>query len=155
MTKRRVVLGLVLLMWILILLGIASSKGTALDEIIAGNNITASNLIADQRPSNFNESTTCTFIKNIGNTKDVEFIKVHFKNAFRGADQNIATIDRIWQVSDTNSSQVIINDSNKVIITSGSPLMLEEGYEVAIKSIDIDGVNVNLDSSKNGECHWF
>lgn len=139
MTKRRVVLGLVLLMWILILLGIASSKGTALDEIIAGNNITASNLIADQRPSNFNESTTCTFIKNIGNTKDVEFIKVHFKNAFSGADQNIATIDRIWQVSDTNSSQIITNSSDRSTLTSGTPLTLEEGYKLAIKSIDLTG----------------
>ena len=28
-------------------------------------------------------------------------IAVHFKNAFRGADQNLATIDGIWQISDS------------------------------------------------------
>jgi tetratricopeptide (TPR) repeat protein len=102
-------------------------------------------------PLFFNETTTYTFIKDIGRAEDVELIKVHFKNAFRGADQNVATVDRIWQVSDTNSSQVIINDSNEKTITSGTPLKLEEGYELAIKSIDIDGNKVFMELSKNGE----
>jgi hypothetical protein len=30
----------------------------------------------------------------------VEIIRVHFENIFRGANQNLATVDRIWQVSD-------------------------------------------------------
>jgi tetratricopeptide (TPR) repeat protein len=102
-------------------------------------------------PLFFDETTTYTFIKDIGRAEDVELIKVHFKNIFRGADQNLAIVDRIWQVSETNSSQVIINDShNKRTITSGTPLKLVEGYELAIKGIDIDGVRVNLELSKNG-----
>ena len=97
------------------------------------------------------ETATYTFIKDMGSAKEVEVIKVHFKNAFRGTDQNLATIDRVWQVSDTNSSQVLINYSyGKMTITSGTPLKLGEGYELAIKSIDIDGVRVNLELSKNG-----
>jgi len=124
--------------------------------LVATENATANNVTAEKWVSNFNqtnstETATYTFIKDIGHAKDVEVIKVHFKNAFRGTDQNLATIDRIWQVSDTNSSQVIINYSHgKMTITSGVPLKLREGYELAIKSIDIDGVRVNLELSKNG-----
>ena len=92
-----------------------------------------------------------TFTKDIGRAKDTEVIKVHFKNAFRGADQNLATLDRVWQLSDTNSSHVIINDSHEVTITSGTPIKLEEGYELAIKSIDIDGNKVYVELTKNGE----
>jgi predicted RNA-binding protein len=90
-----------------------------------------------------------TFAKDIGNAKDVEVIKVHFKNAFRGANQNLATVDQIWQVSDTDSSLVVINDSFRRTITCGTPLMLEEGYELVIKSIDIDGNKVYVELSKN------
>ena len=135
-------------MWILIPFGIASSKDITYDETITGNT-TAMDLIADQKTSNFNESTY-NFIKDIGDAKDVEVIKVHFKNAFRGADSNLAIIDRVWQVSDTNSSQVIINYSHEVMTTSGMPLKLGEGYELAIKSIDIDGKRVYLELSKSG-----
>ena len=35
-------------------------------------------------------------------------------------------------------------------VTSGTPLKMEEGYELAIKSIDIDGNKVYLELSKDG-----
>ena len=38
----------------------------------------------------------------------------------------------------------------RLTVTSGTPLKLEEGYELAIKSIDIDGNKVYLELSKNG-----
>lgn len=81
----------------------------------------------------------------------VEIIKVHFKNSFRGADQDLATIDQLWQVSDVDSSQVIINNSDELVITSGTPLNLKEGYGLTIKSIDIDGNKLYVELSKNGE----
>ena len=37
----------------------------------------------------------------LGNTTDIIKIAVHFKNAFRGADTNIATVDGVFQISDT------------------------------------------------------
>ena len=37
----------------------------------------------------------------VGDAKKVVIIAVHFKNAFAGADQNLATIDGEWQLSDT------------------------------------------------------
>ncbi|MGV8175624.1 MAG: S-layer protein domain-containing protein [Methanothrix sp.] len=44
---------------------------------------------------------TYYFRKTLGNQKDLVIIAVHFKNAFRGTDQNLATVDGIWQISDT------------------------------------------------------
>ena len=106
--------------------------------------------IAFDKLGKYNVSTSYAFIEDIGNAKDVELVKVHFKNSFRGADRDLATIDRIWQVSDSDSSQVVVNNSDELVITSGIPLGLEEGYELAIKSIDIDGNKVYVELSKNG-----
>jgi tetratricopeptide (TPR) repeat protein len=92
-----------------------------------------------------------TYSTDIGSVENAKIIEVHFKNAVRGADQDMATVDRIWQASDNNPSQVLRNDSNEVIITSSSPLTLEEGYELGLKSIDISGVKSYVELSKNGK----
>ncbi len=68
-------------------------------------------------------------------------IRVHFKNSFRGADQNLATIDGLWQ---------LIADSRSRTMNSGTPLGLEEGYELLIQSIDIDGNKLHLELCKDG-----
>ncbi|MCX6679626.1 MAG: S-layer protein domain-containing protein [Methanothrix sp.] len=36
----------------------------------------------------------------VGDQKKLVTVAAHFKNAFRGADQNLATVDGLWQVSD-------------------------------------------------------
>jgi len=77
-------------------------------------------------------------------------INVHFKNIFRGADSNLATIDRISQTSERDPSRMLINDTHESIITSGTPLKLEDGYELAIKSVDIDGNKAHLELTKDG-----
>jgi S-layer protein (TIGR01567 family) len=46
--------------------------------------------------------------------------------------------------------QILIDDDNQMTVTSGTPLKLEEGYELAIKSIDYDGNKVYIELSKNG-----
>ena len=147
MTHRKVTFELVLL--ILISLNISSSQDITPDGIIA-NNIT-DDPIADYRTSNFDEATTYAFIKDIGNAKGVEVIRIRFKNAFRGADQDVTAVDWIWQVSDADLNQVLINNSSKAIITSSTPLELKEGYELAIKSTDLDGNKLYMELSKNGE----
>jgi len=48
-------------------------------------------------------------------------------------------------------SKVLVDDDTEQTITSASPLKLEEGYQLAIKSIDIDGNKAYLDLSKNGQ----
>lgn len=77
-------------------------------------------------------------------------IMVHFKNYFRGVDQNLATVDNIWQTSEVDSSRILLNDTHSQIIASDMPLNLEEGYKLAIKSMDIDGNKVYVELQKDG-----
>jgi S-layer protein (TIGR01567 family) len=53
-------------------------------------------------------------------------------------------------LSSEQLEQVLMDDDSEMTVTSGTPLKLEEGYELAIKSIDIDGNKVFLELSKNG-----
>jgi S-layer protein (TIGR01567 family) len=48
-------------------------------------------------------------------------------------------------------SKVLVDDDTEQTITSANPLKLEEGYQLAIKSIDIDGNKAYLDLSKDGQ----
>ena len=43
---------------------------------------------------------TYVYKKDLGDTEKIVIVAVHFKNAFRGADTDLATIDGIWQISD-------------------------------------------------------
>lgn len=46
------------------------------------------------------DKTYCYKNPKVGDQKGLVTIAVHFKNAFRGADQNLATINEVWQISD-------------------------------------------------------
>ena len=78
-------------------------------------------------------------------------IRVHFKNAFRGANKNLVTIDHIWQNSEKNPDLVLINDSRSLTIATEMPLLLDEGYELTAQSVDVDGNKTYLELSKDGE----
>ncbi len=53
-------------------------------------------------------------------------------------------------LSSEQLEKILVDDDTERTVTSGTPLKLEEGYELAIKSIDIDGNKVYLELSKNG-----
>ena len=53
-------------------------------------------------------------------------------------------------LSSEQLEEVLIDDDSELTVTSGTPLKLQQGYELAIKSIDIDGNKVYLELSKNG-----
>ena len=53
-------------------------------------------------------------------------------------------------LSDEQLLKILVDDDDEMTVTSGTPLKLEEGYELAIKSIDIDGNKVYLELSKDG-----
>jgi S-layer protein (TIGR01567 family) len=53
-------------------------------------------------------------------------------------------------LSSEQLQKILIDDNTKKTVTSGTPLKLEEGYELAIKAIDIDGNKVYLELSKDG-----
>ena len=100
-----------------------------------------------------------TFIyqKNFGNSKDVVVVAVHFKNAFRGADQNLATVDALWQLSDEAldvsegtdygkmTIQTIIansitmnNEDNDITLSKNKDISLMPG--IGIKTADDDSL---------------
>jgi hypothetical protein len=47
--------------------------------------------------------------------------------------------------------KILVNNKDEKTVTSGTPLKLEEGYELGIKSIDIDGNKVFLELTKDGQ----
>jgi len=92
---------------------------------------------------------TYIYPKNLS-THDSELIKVHFRNFFGGIDWNLATVDHILQVSDSDSSCVLQNNHTEITIWSGNPLKLEDGYDLAILSIDLNGNKAHVELSRNG-----
>lgn len=78
-------------------------------------------------------------------------IRVHFRNAFRGANINLVTIDDVWQASEADPSRVLVNNSSQFALRTGETIKLEEGYELAIKSVDIDGNKAYLELIKDGQ----
>jgi S-layer protein (TIGR01567 family) len=54
-------------------------------------------------------------------------------------------------LADEQLEEILLDDDTEMTVTSGTPLKLGEGYELAIKSIDIDGNKVYLELTKDGE----
>ncbi len=54
-------------------------------------------------------------------------------------------------LSSEQLEQILIDSKDEMTVTSGTPLKLEQGYELAIKSIDIDGNKVYLELTKDGQ----
>ncbi len=103
---------------------------------------------------------TYTYKKNLGDTEKIVVIAVHFKNAFRGADQDLATVDGIWQISDTitdveedteydkmtvqsvNADTLTImmnNEDNKITLNKNKDQLLMEN--IRIKTADQDTIS--------------
>ena len=70
---------------------------------------------------------------NLGDTTDIIQIAVHFKNAFHGADKDSATIDGIFQISDT-------------------PILLKSDQQfgkMSIRNVDATGMSITMDNKDN------
>jgi len=69
----------------------------------------------------------------IGQTADIIQIAVHFKNAFGGVDTNIATVDGIFQVSDTPTN-----------------INADQQYDkMSIRNVDPTAMTVTMDNKDN------
>ena len=96
---------------------------------------------------------TYYYKKDVGDSKDVVIVAAHFKNAFRGADQDLATVDGLWQLSDTatdvsenteydkmtiqtvtDNSIMMNNEDNDITLSNDKDISLMEG--VRIKTAD-------------------
>jgi S-layer protein (TIGR01567 family) len=76
---------------------------------------------------------TYVYKKDMGDTEKIVIIAVHFKNAFRGADTDLATVDGIWQISDTPTS--IKEDT--------------EYDKMAIQTVDADAMRITMNNEDN------
>ena len=91
----------------------------------------------------------------VGDSKDVVIVAAHFKNAFRGADQDLATVDGLWQLSDTpedvsenteydkmtiqtvaSDSIIMSNEDNDIILSRNADISLMPG--INIRTADAD-----------------
>ena len=100
---------------------------------------------------------TYVYKKDMGDTEKIVIIAVHFKNAFRGADTDLATVNGIWQISDTPTSIkedteydkmtiqtvdadartiTMSNEDNKITLTKKRDVSLMEN--IRIKTADQD-----------------
>ncbi len=53
-------------------------------------------------------------------------------------------------LSDEQLEEILVDDDTEMTIDSGTPLNIKQGYQLAIKSIDINGNNVYLELIKDG-----
>jgi S-layer protein (TIGR01567 family) len=81
---------------------------------------------------------TFYFKKDVGEQKELVIIAVHFKNAFRGADQDLATIDGVWQISDTATDVKTDTEYGKMRIAT-----------VSADTITMDNQDNTITLSKN------
>ncbi|NYT01451.1 MAG: S-layer protein, partial [Methanosarcinales archaeon] len=81
---------------------------------------------------------TYYYKKDIGDTNEIVILAVHFKNVFRGADQDIATIDGVFQVSDTATDVEVDTEYDKMRISA-----------VAADSITMDNKDNSITLSRN------
>ncbi|OPX76601.1 MAG: hypothetical protein A4E44_00522 [Methanosaeta sp. PtaB.Bin018] len=107
-------------------------------ELSKDGSVVDSKVISPSKDQATMSDKTYYYKKDIGDTKDLVIIGVHFKNAFRGADQNLATIDGVFQVSDTPSDVEVDTEYDKMRIAS-----------VSTDTITMDNKDNSITLSKN------
>ena len=76
---------------------------------------------------------TYYYKKDLGDIKGIVIIAVHFKNVFRSSQSNIATIDGIFQISDTPTS-----------LTTG-----QQYDKMSIRLVDPTAMTITMDNKDN------
>ena len=100
-----------------------TKNGQVVDDKVVQPSITNS-MMKDQ---------TYYYKASLGDTTDIIQIAVHFKNAFRGADTNIATVDGEFQIADTATA-----------------LKTDLQYDkMSIRNVDATGMTVTMDNKDN------
>ena len=105
---------------------------------------------------------TYYYKKDIGDSKDVVIVAAHFKNAFRGADQNLATVDGLWQLSDTPQDVSENTEYDKMTIqtvTANTITMNNEDNDITLsKNKDITlmpGVSIKTADSDDDALRYY
>ncbi len=103
---------------------------------------------------------TYYYKKDIGDSKDVVIVAAHFKNAFRGADQNLATVDGLWQLSDTPQDVSENEEYDKMTIqtvTANTITMNNEDNDITLsKNKDISLMpGVSIKTADDDELRYY
>jgi len=103
---------------------------------------------------------TYYYKKDIGDSKDVVIVAAHFKNAFRGADQNLATVDGLWQLSDTPQDVSENTEYDKMTIqtvTANTITMNNEDNDITLsKNKDISLMpGVSIKTADDDELRYY
>jgi S-layer protein (TIGR01567 family) len=107
----------------------------------------------------------------VGDQKKLVTIAAHFKNAFRGADQNLATVDGIWQISgeatdvkadtqydkmtitsvDANAGTITMeNKDNAITLSKNKDIVLMNGIKIKTADNDVLGYYIYKDITEPG-----
>jgi S-layer protein (TIGR01567 family) len=124
-------------------------------ELSKDGSVVDSKVISPSADNANMKDKTYYYKKDIGDSKDVVIVAAHFKNAFRGADQNLATVDGLWQLSDeakdvsenteyekmtiqtVNADSIMMNnEDNDITLSKNKDISLMPG--VSIKTADSD-----------------
>ena len=73
------------------------------------------------------------------------------RNEASGSDIFYAESTDKNSLSSEQLERILLDSKDEITVTSGTPLKLQEGYELAIKSINVDDNKVYLELSKDGK----
>jgi S-layer protein (TIGR01567 family) len=89
-------------------------------ELSKNGSVVDSKVVSPSKDYAIMSDRTYYYRKDIGDTRDIVIIAAHFKNAFRGSDQILATVDGIFQVSDTVTDVEADTEFDRMRISSVS-----------------------------------
>ena len=89
-------------------------------ELSKDGSVVDSKVISPSKTNPSMADKTYYYKKDVGDSKDLVIIAAHFKNAFRGSDTNLATIDGIWQISEEATEVKVDTEYDKMRIASVS-----------------------------------
>jgi len=87
-------------------------------ELTKDGSVVDSKVISPSKDNPTMADKTYYYKKDVGDSKDLVIVAAHFKNAFRGADQNLATIDGIWQISEVPTEVKVDTEYDKMRIAT-------------------------------------
>ncbi|MGV8175866.1 MAG: S-layer protein domain-containing protein [Methanothrix sp.] len=107
------------------------------------------------------EETYC-FKKDVGGSKDVVIIAVHFKNAFHGSDNDMAAFDGLWQLSEI--PQYVFKDMvyglmTNLSVTKDGIIMRNEDYDIDLnRSREVSlmpGIIIRSNETQHGDVRYY
>jgi len=126
-----------------------SSTGGVFLELSKDGSIVSSKIRAPSKICATMADETYTYKKDVGDSKGVVIIAVHFKNAFSASGIDLVTIDGAWQLSDTPTDVSENTEYDKMTIqtvTADSIIMNNEDNDITLsRNMDISlmpGVNI-------------